>query len=157
MSDTALLRQIADRLAAIETHLGISGGGSGNVGDSSAELPRSIRAYDEYSAANLDPFVAVCNKLGGDCATLGNLVKEAWGEMRSFLLMASACKEPPQTAYASLLGPIGEKTRAIGALLQRNEWEKHVKTCQEGVQCLNWLVVKPAPRDFIGREFWAGA
>jgi adenylyl cyclase-associated protein len=151
MSDTALLQTIADRLAAIESHLGISGGGGGGSSGGAAELPRSIRAYDQYSTDNLDPFVAVCDKLGGDCAKLGALVKDAWNEQRSFLIMASACKEPPATAMGPLLSPIGEKTRAIGNLLQRNEWEKHVKTCQEGVQCLNWLVVKPAPRDFIGK------
>lgn len=44
--------------------------------------------------------------------------------------------------------------------MERNEWEKHAKTAAEGIQALNWLVVKPAPRDFIdsyigGSDYWA--
>mmetsp|Transcript_1387 Transcript_1387/g.2686 ORF Transcript_1387/g.2686 Transcript_1387/m.2686 type:complete len:347 (-) Transcript_1387:135-1175(-) len=50
--------------------------------------------------------------------------------------------------------------KEVSNAVQRNEWEKHAKTCAEGVQCLNWLVVKPAPRDFIenyigGSDYWA--
>lgn len=155
-----LLQTIASRLEAIESHLGISGGSSSSSNAGVPELPRSIRAFDAYTTENLDPFVAVSNKLGGDAAVVGNLVRDAWLEMRAFLLMASACKEPPQASVGPLLSKIGEKTRAIANTVQRNEWEKHTKTCQEGVQALNWLVVKPAPRDFIesyigGSDYWA--
>mmetsp|Transcript_760 Transcript_760/g.1260 ORF Transcript_760/g.1260 Transcript_760/m.1260 type:complete len:458 (-) Transcript_760:133-1506(-) len=154
-----LLQSIANRLEAIELHLGITGGGNASA-SGSEDLPRSIRAFDAYCRDNLDPFVEACDKLGGDAATVGHLVKDAWNEMRSFLIMATACKEPPQTSLGPLLSKIGEKTREISNCVQRNEWEKHTKTCQEGVQCLNWLVVKPAPRDFIesyigGSDYWA--
>jgi adenylyl cyclase-associated protein len=80
--------------------------------------------------------------------------------MRKFLLMASACKEPPQAALPGLLAGVSGKLRDIGQTVKRNEWEKHTKTCSEGAQCLNWLCVKPAPRDFIesfigGSDYWA--
>lgn len=125
-----------------------------------AELPRSIRAFDAYTAAQLDPFVAACNKLGGDAATVGGHVQGAWGEMRKFLLMASACKEPAPAALPPLLAGVAAKMKDVGSSVNRNEWEKHSKTCAEGVQCLNWLCVKPAPRDFIesyvgGSDYWA--
>jgi adenylyl cyclase-associated protein len=125
-----------------------------------AELPRSIRAFDAYTTANLDPFVAVCDKLGGDAQVMGQLVKEAWIEMRKFLLMASASKEPAPTALGSLLTGVAGKMKEISGKVNRNEWEKHSKTCSEGVQCLNWLCVKPAPRDFIesfvgASDYWA--
>ena len=50
--------------------------------------------------------------------------------------------------------------KVFSGLIKKNEWEKHAKTCAEGVQCLNWLAVKPAPRDFIesyigGSDYWA--
>jgi adenylyl cyclase-associated protein len=154
-----LLKEILGRLGTIESQLGISGSGSSGGGDS-GELPRSIRAYDEYSTTKVDPFVEVCNKLGGDAATLGQLVKAAWDEMRSFLLMASACKEPPQAKLTELFMKVAERQKAVANSVQRNEWEKHCKTCAEGVQALNWLMVKPAPRDFIeayigGSDYWA--
>jgi adenylyl cyclase-associated protein len=74
--------------------------------------------------------------------------------------MASACKEPPQAALAPLLGDISVKMKDLSSAVQRNEWEKHMKTLSEGVQCLNWLLIKPAPRDFIesyigGSDYWA--
>ena len=52
--------------------------------------------------------------------------------------------------------------KEVGALVNRNAWEKHAKTCSEGVQSLNWLCVKPAPRDFIesyigGSDYWANS
>ena len=58
------------------------------------------------------------------------------------------------------LAPIAAKMKQIANLVNRNDWEKHAKTCSEGVQCLNWLLVKPAPRDFIesfigGSDYWA--
>ena len=129
-------------------------------GSADAEVPRSIRAFDSYCLAQLNPFVAACDKLGGDAAIMGQLVKEAWAEKRKFLLIASACKEPAQAALPGLLGGLAGKMREISAAVKRNEWEKHTKTCSEGVQCLNWVCVKPAPRDFIesfigGSDYWA--
>jgi adenylyl cyclase-associated protein len=108
----------------------------------------------------VDPFVAACDKLGGGAANLGKLIKEAWLEMRAVLHKATACKEPTQAALGPVLGGVVAKMKEVSNAVQRNEWEKHAKTCQEGVQCLNWLVVKPAPRDFIenyigGSDYWA--
>ena len=50
------------------------GGGGGSGGGDSAELPRSIKAFDSYVVESVDPFVDVCNKLGGDAAKLGKLL-----------------------------------------------------------------------------------
>ncbi|KAJ1393286.1 adenylate cyclase associated N terminal-domain-containing protein [Ochromonadaceae sp. CCMP2298] len=127
---------------------------------SGAGLPAGIVAYDAYCASYLDPFVAACDKLGGEAAQAGAIVKEAWQEQRVFLMLASQCKEPAQTKLPSLLASLGAQLKASGALVRRNDWEKHTKTCSEGIQCLNWLCVKPAPRDFIesyigGSDYWA--
>ena len=143
-----ILQNILDRLKD-----GASGGGA------SGGLPRSIKGYDEYTASKLDPFVAAGIKLGGDAATGAALIKEAWTEMRSYLLTTTACKEPAQPDLVTLFTPISEKVRAITAATNRNEWENHLKTLSEGAGALNWLLVKPAPVDFIesfvgGSDFW---
>ena len=44
--------------------------------------------------------------------------------------------------------------------IQRNDFENHAKAVAEGMQALSWVVVKPAPRDFIenfvgASDFWA--
>lgn len=159
MSDLKLLQSIADRLQAIEAHLGISGSASGS-GAGAAEEPRSVRAFDEYCRTNLDPFVAACEKLGGDAAIIGNLTKDAWIEMRKVILMASKCKEPTQAQLPTIMTGISAKLKEINSVMKRNEWEKHAKTVVEGLGCLSWLCVKPAPRDFIesfvgGSDYWA--
>lgn len=158
MAELALLQQILSRLSSIEAQLGTSGGGSG--GADVVEVPRSIRAFDEYCAAKLDPFVAVCDKLGGDAQAGGQLVKTIWNEIRVFLLRATACKEPAATELRPLLAPIIAAMDGVKKLTKRNEWEKHLKTISEGIAAANWLCVKPAPRDFIettvgGSDYWA--
>ena len=124
------------------------------------ELPASVKGFDAYCAASLDPFVAAATKLGGDAEKGGKIVQEAWGELRSFICMASECKEPPDADKQKLMEGIHTKLKAIGQLLQRNEWERHIKTISEGCGCLNWVLVKPGPRDFIesfigGSDYWA--
>lgn len=157
-----LLNAILSRLSVIEDKIGSGGDASGSSSGSgdSSDLPKSIKAFDEYTAACLDPFVASCTKLGpGDIAEIGTIIKDAWAEMRAFLVVAAACKEPAKMDPALLAG-LSSKMKAAGALVKRNEWEKHAKTCAEGISCLNWVVIKPAPRDFIesyigGSDYWA--
>ena len=162
----SILQNIQQRLSNIESGMGqitVSAPSSDSPphskGDAS-EISRSITAFDEYSRSFMDPFVAACEKLGGDAATGGNLLKDAWAELRSFLLMASACKEPPAAGVPPLLINLSSKIKAVMGAVQRNDWEKHMKTLSEGVQSLNWVIVKPAPCEFIvsysdGAEYWA--
>jgi adenylyl cyclase-associated protein len=126
----------------------------------STDLPRSIRGYDEYITAKLEPFLAAGEKLGGDAQEASAVVKECWFEVRNYLLAAASCKEPSQPEAMKLFTPVAEKVHHLSTLTKRNEWENHLKTCTEGVGALNWLMVKPAPRDFIenfvgGSDFWA--
>ena len=157
------LEEINKRLSNIEIALGLSAGSLSSGNDKNVnEVPRSIKAYDSYCTTYLDPFVSACNKLGGDAVVAGDLIKEAWTEMRIFLLRATACKEPPQAALPVLLTPVFDKVKALDKAIKRNEWEKHLKTCKEGCQSLNWLAVKPCPCDIItsyieGQDYWANA
>ena len=162
----SILQNIQQRLSNIESGMGqstISAPSSDSTPQSNSDasgIPRSITAFDEYSSNFMDPFVAACKKLGGDAATGGNLLKDAWNELRSFLLMASACKEPPAAGVPPLLVSLSAKIKAVTSAVQRNDWEKHMKTLNEGVQSLNWVIVKPAPCEFIvsysdGAEYWA--
>jgi adenylyl cyclase-associated protein len=138
---TSLLTQILSRLSTIEDKLAIPSDGAGS-GSSAGDVPRSIKAFDSYLSEKLTPFHEVCTKLGGDAAVAGNIVKDAWQECRAFLLMATACKEPAQAALPGLLTKLGGKLKEISDAVNRNEWEKHTKTCSEGMACLNWYVAK---------------
>jgi len=154
----SVLQDIASRLSLIEQHLGIEG--SLTIADSISELPKSIRGFDTLCTESLSPFVDACQKLGGDAASVSQLVIDAFSELRKFLLMASACKQPAEAELRPFLAGLASKMKAIGGLCQKNTWEKHTKTVSEGIGCLNWVVVKPAPRDFIesfigGSDYWA--
>jgi hypothetical protein len=134
-----LLNAILARLSVIEDKIGVeTTGGDASV----ADVPKLIKAFDAYCAECLDPFVAVCEKLGAaadspDIVEIGNNIKGAWVELRAFLLMASACKEPAKMD-GSILSGLATKIKAAGAVIKRNEWEKHAKACSEGIACLNW-------------------
>jgi adenylyl cyclase-associated protein len=39
--------------------------------------------------------------------------------------------------------------KAVGANTQRGEFERHTKALAEGVSAINWLCVKPAPKDIV--------
>ena len=139
-SDSAKLDLILQRLAAIEAQLasGAGGGSTGAPESGEGDIPASIVGFDKYTAEYLDPFCVVCDKLGGDAKEAGDIIKGAWAEMRSFLLMAAKCKEPSQAELPALLAGVSGKVKAASALVKRNEWEKHTKTCSEGIGCLNW-------------------
>lgn len=143
MSDSAvvpLLHQILDRLAALEVK--VNGGASTSSGTSATQdaavVPASVVAFDEYCTLYLNPFLAATKKLGGDAEIAGNNIGEAWTEMRNILVMATACKEPTQAQIGTVFANLGTKLKAQSNFVKRNEWEKHTKTCSEGIGCLNW-------------------
>ena len=68
------------------------------------------------------PFTETAGKLGGDAATFAKLTADAWAEMRAFLLMASACKEPTQSDVMPLLKGV---VAAMGAV------DKAIQVCCE--------------------------
>lgn len=77
-------------------------------------------------------------------------------------MMATICKEPSQTDLQKtpILQEMQSKMKSFGDLVNRNEWEKHGKTCSEGIGCLNWVLIRPCPLDFIenfigGSDYWA--
>lgn len=143
MSDSAivpLLHQILDRLAALEVKVngGASSAGGAAAGSDAPAIPKTVAAFDEYCTLYLNPFVAACKKLGGDAEVAGNNIAEAWAEMRNIIFMATACKEPAQAQVGTVFANLSAKLKAQSNLVKRNEWEKHTKTCSEGIGCLNW-------------------
>lgn len=137
-----MLKEILSRISVLESK--IEGSGSGGAAapatnmSGAGDLPASVKGFDSYSSALLDPFESACNKLGGDAQAAGAIVKSAWQEMRKIIVMAAACKEPSQAALPGLLTGVSSKIKEASAVVKRNEWEKHTKTVSEGLSCLNW-------------------
>lgn len=154
---SSMLVSVSARIAAIEEKMGLRNAHDsfGAGGDNA-----SVGAFDRYSNKFMTQFVAACSQLGGDAAKVGGVLQEAWAEMRKVVVMAGACKEPSAAELPKILEPMQLKMKELAGMVQRNEWEKHTKTCSEGIGCLNWVAVKPAPCDFIesfigGSDYWA--
>jgi hypothetical protein len=137
-----LLKEILSRISLLEGKVGSGTNVVEAVSGSSSEQPPSIERFDKYTSENLDPFFVACTKLGGDAFLVGTVIKEAWSEMRKILVLASNCKEPPQAGLPVLLAGVSSKIKECSKLINRNEWEKHTKTCSEGISSLNWSVIK---------------
>lgn len=153
------LNQILSRLSTIEDKLEIEGDSNGSSGK---EDPRSIRAYDAFLREYVDTFEAKGQEIGGKAADLGRLVKEAFVEKRTILYCAAECKAPanmPQDLMP-LLKPMMEKIKAVGALRMRDDFEFHCRAVEELLSSMNWLLITPAPRDYVetfigGSDLWA--
>jgi adenylyl cyclase-associated protein len=126
-----ILQSIEKRLAAIESKMGVtvSSNDSSTGTGAGEDLPRQIKAFDDYCLRCLDPFVSACTKLGGDVEKGGKLVAALWNEKRTFFLMASKCKEPAN--IASTLTVMSSKLKELGNLVQKNDFENHMKTLSE--------------------------
>ena len=158
---TSLLETVTARLSALDggssstTTTTTSSSSSSTTTDSKA-----IRAYDAYLQQALDPFVASAQALGGQAVDLAALVQEAWGAQRDFLVMATAVKQPSADAQiVARLGGVQATIQKAQKAIQRNDYENHAKTIAEGLQALSWVVVRPAPVDFIenfvgASDFW---
>jgi adenylyl cyclase-associated protein len=159
------LNDIQSRLVAIERLVGAPTGSSGAAAASRTESSATaanpgVVAYDSYLNEFLPPFLAAVDKLGADLKPAGDLVKGALDELRKILELAGFCKEPAQAQMRDVLAGLGGKMQDLTKSVSRNAWERHTKTISEGIGALNWIVVKPAPRDFIesfvgGSDYWA--
>jgi len=162
---SSLLSNITTRLRVLE------GGGSSSGSSASTtpslppstqaqETPKSLRAYESYLQATLIPFLEAATALGGQAVELGAVVKGAWDAQRDFLVMAAAVKPPANdTQIISKLAPVQAAIQKVQKMIQRNEFENHAKAVAEGMQALTWVVVRPAPceyiENFIGAaDFW---
>jgi len=155
-----LLNQILGRLSVIETK--IQGGDVSSLPSTGSAAPvaaapsapsvnKAITGFDAYCTKFLDPFVAACEKLGaGDTTALGKCVKDCWGEMRKFIVMACACKDPGDITPEMLAGMM-EKMKALKDVSAKvkPEWILHSKTVGEGIASMSWVCIKPGPKDFV--------
>jgi len=49
----------------------------------------------------------------------------------------------------ALIKPCQEAMQGASAAIKRGDWELHQKTVSEGVQCLQWLITSPGPKDVV--------
>jgi len=135
----ARLEAVADRLE----------GGAGGAGEDAAA---SVAAYDEIVSTNYKQFSDLCKKIGGDVATVGAMVDQAFKAQREFLAISSKSKQPAGPALQQLLKPTSDKISEIQAFREksrRSDFFNHLSAISESIPALGWVAVAPAPSPYV--------
>jgi len=135
----ARLEAVADRL---------EGGASGAPEDAAA----SVAAFDELVSTNYKPFSDLCKKIGGDVATVGAMVDQAFKAQRDFISTSSKSKQPSGPALQQLLKPTSDKISEIQAYREksrRSDFFNHLSAISESIPALGWVAVAPAPSPYV--------
>eukprot|EP00092_Neocalanus_flemingeri_P002728 GFUD01002921.1.p1 GENE.GFUD01002921.1~~GFUD01002921.1.p1 ORF type:complete len:456 (+),score=134.32 GFUD01002921.1:233-1600(+) len=135
----ARLEVVADRLE----------GGAPVVSEDAAA---SVAAFDDIVSNNYKPFSDICKKIGGDVATVGAMVDQAFKAQREFLSTASKSKQPAGPTLQKLLKPTSDKISEIQAYREksrRSDFFNHLSAISESIPALGWVAVAPAPAPYV--------
>jgi adenylyl cyclase-associated protein len=135
----ARLEAVADRL---------EGGSAGASEDAAA----SVAAYDEIVSSSYKQFSDLSKKIGGDVATVGAMVDQAFKAQREFLSISSKSKQPGGPALQQLLKPTSDKISEIQAFREksrRSDFFNHLSAISESIPALGWVAVAPAPSPYV--------
>merc|ERR1711942_304241 len=122
------------------------------MGSESADLSTSVSSYDNILSGPLETFKTVSQTIGGDVATLGDLVGSTFDMQRHFLQTVSLSKQPKPDDLQKLLKPTSE---LIGEIQQfresnrRSEMFNHLSAISESIPALGWVAVSPAPAPYV--------
>jgi len=109
-------------------------------------------AYDEIVSSNYKQFSDLSKKIGGDVATVGAMVDQAFKAQREFLAISSKSKQPAGPALQQLLKPTSDKISEIQAFREksrRSEFFNHLSAISESIPALGWVAVAPAPSPYV--------
>jgi len=146
------LSALVARLEAVATRLESAGGGAGAAAAQPEDLSAAVAAYDEILSDSFKQFTELSAKLGGDVATLGKMVDEAFKAQRVFLTLASKSKQPEAKDLQVLLKPTSDKISQIQEFREKNrrsDYFNHLSAISESIPALGWVAVAPAPSPFV--------
>ena len=72
-----------------------------------------VLEFDEFIQSSLNPFLATSKTIGGDVSAITKIVEETFQTQRSFLVAASASKQPSDADLAKALEPLGKKIQEV--------------------------------------------
>jgi len=128
----------------------LEGKGEGSAGAS--DLSASVASFDNILNGPLAQFKTVSETIGGDVATLGDLVGSTFDMQKHFLQTVSASKRPKPDDLQKLLKPTSE---LIGEIQQyresnrRSEMFNHLSAISESIPALGWVAVSPTPAPYV--------
>lgn len=124
----------------------------GQVTESRNEDNMSVNGYEDIILNNVQPFLALSAKIGGDVATLGNMVKTAFDVQFEYIKLAAESGKPAQDQQTKLLQPTSEQISAIQAYREKNRTSpffNHLSAISESIPALGWVCVAPTPGPYV--------
>merc|ERR1719320_2082274 len=118
----------------------------------SADLSASVSSYDNILSGSLETFKTVSQTIGGDVATLGDLVGSTFDMQRHFLQTVSLSKQPKPDDLQKLLKPTSELIGEIQQFRESNrisEMFNHLSAISESIPALGWVAIAPAPAPYV--------
>jgi len=126
--------------------------GSANTLSESTDSSAAVAEYENILNGPLEQFKSNSQKIGGDVATLGDLVAELFEVQKQFLLIVQSSKKPSEKDLQKLLKPTSD---IIGEIQQfresnrRSEMFNHLSAISESIPALGWVAVSPAPAPYV--------
>jgi len=125
------------------------GGGVSSAADNSA----SLASYETILAGPFQQFKSACEAIGGDVASIGQLVNHAFDVQRHFLGVAAESKKPSSTDnLQKLLKPTSDAIGEIQQFRERNrksEMFNHLSAISESIPALGWVAMAPTPAPYV--------
>lgn len=107
----------------------------------------AVIAYDAHVEKVVKPLAASCDALG-DMKNMGDLLKDAWADVRAIVALASFAKQPADITgeLQPFLGPLQKVLGDIRALRLDRKYDNHCKAITEMLGALSWILIRPPPR-----------
>lgn len=86
----------------------------------SEDLSASVTAFDDIVNGSFKSFSDLCAKIGGDVATQGAMVAQAFAAQRRFVALAAKARKPGDADMPMLLKPTSDKISEIQAYRESN-------------------------------------
>ena len=117
-----------------------------------SDLSASLAFFDSILSGPLGQFKTASQAIGGDVATLGDLVGSTFDMQKHFLQTVSASKQPKADDLQKLLKPTSEMIGEIKEFREsnrRSEMFNHLSAISESIPALGWVAVSPAPAPYV--------
>ncbi|XP_015601766.1 adenylyl cyclase-associated protein 1 isoform X2 [Cephus cinctus] len=113
----------------------------------------SVAGYEDIIAGPVQQYLQLSQKIGGDVATHGKLVDQAFQIQLQFVKTAASRPAPTnQTEQVSLLGPTSKQIQAIQEYREKNRGSpffNHLSAISESIAALGWVAVSPTPAPYV--------
>jgi len=111
-----------------------------------------VAEYEKLLNGELQSFLQISNKIGGDVQTQGALIQKAFAAQLEYLKTATTSSKPSDSALQTLLKPMSDAIANITNFRETNrhsEYFNHLSAISEGIAVLGWVGVSPAPCPYI--------